>query len=223
MTSADLVDDAASMGGLSADDDEIHEDVPMPSPASVKLENAGVGKPEFFPNHVLSLWVDPDSMRRHLTLAIWLPSGLQKDDYSFCVNPPGTAFEMTVKLPVYLSNPIAMHEYWLQRRGQADGMERYHPRICGFEQYVQKFRSAKTDAVFSHASIDLPARVEATFSLKANLQWQGSNIRVLFVDMRCMARGYGDEGETTTTLAAERGGTDAQTNTEPASATLERI
>lgn len=97
------------------------------------------GPQSFMPLYSYSEWIESGSLTKNLTLAINLPSGLFDSANSVRV-VDGEYLEMRAAWPQALVDVEILHKFWLDRPVVEGGLERYHPRIVGFEKTMKEKR-----------------------------------------------------------------------------------
>lgn len=112
--------------------------------------------------YVFSLWVEPSTTTRRLTVAILLLSGVGRGKFSIRVSADGSALESTIIETEPLISICILHHKWLQSTSD-DLIEACHPKLTGFERHLETFRSRNID------SVELTARIVVLFQTKSNI------------------------------------------------------
>lgn len=164
------------------DDEEIKEDNDL----------SHTTKMTFTPVHVISSWMESETLTERVTVSILLPSGVVKGDFAINVVNGGTQLEISVVWPGCLSNPRTMHRKWL-RNGQ---MKSYHPVIEGFDTVLRQSRTRVTDSFTSVCLIELPKTVQSHIHEKYNLQFEDlGNARMVYVHLKADTSKYAQKND----------------------------
>lgn len=145
--------------------------------------------PPFCPLNIHSVWNEPGTTTRMITVAIILPSGIGPGDFSLRVVEGGRELELTVQWPNPLTDLDTMHKKWLLSNG-LDHMERYHPKYLGFEAALKHFREHSTDKIESFALFPLPFAVQTHIHGRYNLGWKDNAARMVYVDLKAYDEMY---------------------------------
>lgn len=70
----------------------------------------------FIPHHVLSVWQEPGTTVRYITVAIILSPGVEKGDFSVKIIEKGKVLELKVDWPDHLIGIRFMHRKWINDR-----------------------------------------------------------------------------------------------------------
>lgn len=154
----------------------------------VPLVDEEVFCPDYHPICVQSIWFERGTAQR-LTLAIWLPSGAKKKDFTFNISENGSHLEISITLPTFLSDPLQLHQHWISEISKVD----YHPVILGFQKTLMEFRRRKSEEKTSTGYIELPLSVESHFQTKTKLSFMNGSYNILYLTMRCRQMKYEDE------------------------------
>jgi len=68
----------------------------------------------FKPLYLIGEWEEPGTKTKRLTVAIVLPSGVNKSDFTIQVLDAGLLLQLTVKWPVPLVDLELLHQKWLR-------------------------------------------------------------------------------------------------------------
>lgn len=181
----------------SSDEDNFIDDS-VPVPTVVNNVGHGTGStsgPTFQPHYLLSEWEVAGSAVRRLSVAIWLPSGVSKGDYSYNLAKCGKVLEVRIQWPRFLTDTLYLHKFWLCKPMENGGIQPYHPKIHGFEKHLKSYRARKSQTVIGTAYITLPFVVETHFEESLYCRWQDTTHRCLYITMRGASDGYDDQGE----------------------------
>lgn len=88
---------------------------------------------------------------------------------------------------VYLD---VLHRKWLFSFG-SDKIEKYHPKLIGFESFLKSYRFRSSDSIKLFYRISLPFKDQTQISFKFNLAWSDSFARVVYVELRVHKEQYG--------------------------------
>lgn len=160
-------------------DDSENEDCDMSSDAHVGI---------FGPLYAVSIWKEPETMTRRITLAVILPSGVDAGGFSLRVVDGGQFLEITVKWPRPLIDLNLMHKKWLG--GPDSTYQVYHPEFIGFQEGMKKLRQKSTDWIESLARIPLPFPVETHIHDKHNLAWRDDSTKLLYIRLKASVEQY---------------------------------
>jgi len=141
---------------------------------------------DFKPLHLVSVWREPETLARRISVAIILPSGIDKRGFSIRVSNDGGYLELTVTWPTPLVRVETMHKKWLVSEGE-DDFEKYHPKVMGFDMPLQNLRKRTSDSVKSVARIPLHFLVQSQME-NYNLAWKDNTARMVYVDLRGRVR-----------------------------------
>lgn len=142
----------------------------------------------FKPLYTISIWKEPETMTRRVTLAIVLPSGIECGNFSLRVINGGGCLEVTVKWPTPLLDLSMMHKKWLT--GVSSPYQVYHPEYIGFQESMKKLRCKSTDWIESMTRIPLPFTVETHIHDKHNLGWRDNSTKLLYVRLKAAVEQY---------------------------------
>ena len=80
---------------------------------------------------------------KKMTTAIVLLSGIGADESLFHVLEGGKTLELTVAWQRALLDTFIMHKKWLldENVGRIGSIEKYHPKVVGFEEALQDLRT----------------------------------------------------------------------------------
>lgn len=173
------------MGEQDCIEDSLTRDVPDNDPI-MPTSPSNSATPVFAPLHLKSVWTEPGTTTKMVTVAIVIPSGAQ--GFSVRVLEGGRMLEFSVKWPEPLFNLTVMHRKWL-RSGSSDRMEEYHPKFLGFEASLKQFRNRADAEIESQSRIALPFPVQTHIAHKSNLAWTDNSTRMVYVDLKA----YEDE------------------------------
>ena len=148
-----------------------------------------MGDMVFKPLYIVSAWKEPGSMTYCVSVAVCLPSGVGRGDYSFRVVEEGAFLEVSVTWPADLTNVLLLRRKWLATEGSG-GLERYHPKILGFESALKDLRKKSSDDVVSTTRIPLPFPVQAGIFAKSNLGWNCNDSMVFYADLKAAVDDY---------------------------------
>lgn len=101
----------------------------------------------------------------------------------------GNILELTVMWPLPLMDPKVMHRKWLTCDTK-DGFESYHPKVVGFQQALKQLRSRMSQIVESVAKISLPFPVQTHIDSKHNLNWKGTTVRMVYIELKAVVEEY---------------------------------
>ena len=144
------------------------------------------------PMCAMSTWVEPDTTTRRITVAVILPSGVQKRDFKIRVPEGGMRVEIYFTWPNPLGDVGVMHRKWL-KANNGDRFERYHPKCVGFDEFFRELRDSTSDEIESIAEIPLPIAVETHIEKTHNLGFRNSTARKLYIDLKVAADKYAVE------------------------------
>lgn len=143
----------------------------------------------FKPLHLISVWKEPHTMTKRITVAILLPSGVEAGEFAVRVMEGGKSLELSVVWPLPLMEPKTMHKKWLDLDNQS-GFASYHPKVVGFQQALKQLRSRSSQEVESVAIIALPFAVQTHIESKYNLCWKGTTVRMVYIDLKAVMEQY---------------------------------
>lgn len=148
-----------------------------------------LGDLDFKPLYVLSVWTEPRTTTKCITLAIVLPSGVGSGKFSCRVVDGGEYVELTVMWPNPLIDIETMHRKWIQADSQTD-FKLYHPKVIGFQNALKQLRIRSSDIIESTARIPLPFVVQTHIYGKYNLAWRDSTTRMVYLDLKGVVEEY---------------------------------
>lgn len=130
----------------------------------------------FKPWYLMSTWTEPGTTTKRITVAIVLPSGVGKGDFSVRATEDGKWVELTVVWPNPLIDLDTLHRKWLwQSSGLSQAVragerfERYHSKCVGFEASLKELQDRVSETIESVARISLPFPVQTRIDSKSNL------------------------------------------------------
>lgn len=144
----------------------------------------------FQPLSLISVWTEPGSTTRCVSVAVLLPSGIDAGHFAVRVAEGGRQLDVNVQWPSALSNLEQLHRKWLTAEG-SDKMEMYHPKYLGFENALKAHRERCVDTVESSARITLPFAVQTHVYGKYNLGWRENTARMVYIDLKAYEEHYG--------------------------------
>ena len=145
----------------------------------------------FKPLYLMSLWTETQTRTKRNTLAIVLPSGIQKGQFSFTVLDGGVSCQLVLDWPEPLNDIITMHRKWLRDGSMAE----YHPVIGKFNDALSKLRAHKEGVVQSTCLIPLAFKVQAFIYRKESLRCSDSNVCLLYFDLKAKVNSYAGEND----------------------------
>lgn len=143
----------------------------------------------FCPIHMISNWVEPNTTRKCVSVAILLPSGVGPGNFSVRVIEGGRELEVCIRWPEAFSDLEVLHKKWI-RSQESDHIEVYHPKLIGFENCLKQLREKSSHSIESHARIALPIVVDTHIYGKYNLGWKDNSSRVVYVDLKAYEENY---------------------------------
>lgn len=171
----------------SSDDEDDEIDI-----EEEKVESAHRHHLSFVPLHLISVWQEPGTMTKCLSVAILLPSGIGEGDFAWRVIGEGHVLEISVIWPPPLQQPEIMHKKWLNKDNR-EGFEMYHPKVVGFQLALKQLRKRNSDMVESVARIMLPFPVQAHVRSHHNMAWVESSVRMVYLDLMAVVDEYAHE------------------------------
>lgn len=158
----------------------------------IKIKSTMNNVPTFNPICIPSEWIEPGTTTRRTSLAILLPSGVGPGDFSLRVLPGGRLLEIKVDYPKPISDLSILHKRWLDSTNTAgDRIEKYHPRILGFEASLKARRKSLSDNISGVSYIVLTYPVMTHIDQSWNLGWTDNDARVVYVDLKADSDNYG--------------------------------
>ena len=129
------------------------------------------GPHEFKPLYLIYSWEEPKIKTKRVAVAILLPSGIEKRDWSLRFQENARALDFTVPWPLALLDLDRMHKTWLpQQTGYGHGtFQKFYPCYLSFETALRGMRDRQTDGIGSTARISLPFQVESHIENTYNL------------------------------------------------------
>ena len=128
---------------LDSSADEVIENIVDEGNADIG-EELVMGEIVFKPLYIVSAWKEPGSMTNCVSVAVCLPSGVGRGDFSFRVVDDGAFLEVCVTWPAALTNVLLLHRKWLMR-DVPGRLEPYHPKILGSSPPSKNYgRSCRT-------------------------------------------------------------------------------
>lgn len=94
-----------------------------------------------------------------MSIEIRLPSGVTAENYKFNFMTCENYINLQFPWPSLMTNSILLHKFWLPMSESAGVIRAYHPKISGFEKFLEKHRAMKTSAIILVGRINLPMRV----------------------------------------------------------------
>lgn len=137
----------------------------------------------FNPIHVLWPWNDPSDGKKHLSIAILMPTGVTENAYSATVTDGGKTLQLSVQWLDSLFDVIKLHKPWLEGSNQ-QRVQSYHPRLLSFKNALRDYRSTSTDSVFSTCYFHLPFQVQTEQAAEQVLGWKNPNTLIVYVTMK---------------------------------------
>jgi len=146
----------------------------------------------FKPLYLIGEWEEPGTKTKRLTVAIVLPSGVNKSDFTIQVLDAGLLLQLTVKWPVPLVDLELLHQKWLRPvdKESVQPFTMYHPKVLAFENALKTKRQRAADDVVSTAKIILPFAVQTHIESKTNLGFKDSGTKVVYIELKAMAENY---------------------------------
>ena len=86
-----------------------------------------------------SAWKEPGSKTNSISVAVCLPSRVDRGDFCFRVVDEVSVLEVSVTWTAALTNVLLMHRQWLAKE-RIGGLEPYHAYILGFESALMDLR-----------------------------------------------------------------------------------
>lgn len=165
------------------DDDDLSEIISVtPTKSSIQESNT------FHPLHLISIWQEPSTTAKRITVSIILPSGVNAGDFTIRIIEDGDVLELTVDWPKPLVDISFMHKKWLQ--DYASNFTDFHPKFLGFEASLRKLRENLSDKVVSVARIGLPFSVQSHIESKHNIGFRDDTSRLVYVDLKAVEEKY---------------------------------
>jgi len=129
---------------------------------------------------------------KRLTIALVLPSGVNKSDFTLQVLEGGVLLQLTVKWPEPLVDLNLLHQKWLRPVEKDDNtlFTMFHPKVLALEDALKKKRMRATDDVISTAKIILPFPVQTHVESKTNLGFKESGTKLVYIELKAMAENY---------------------------------
>jgi len=151
-----------------------------------------IGESFFKPLYLVGEWDEPGSKTKRLTLAIVLPSGFNKSDFTLQVLEGGLTLELAVQWPAPLVDLHLLHQKWLREASKDEDcpFTMFHPKVLSLEDALKKKRKRAADSVISTARILLPFAVQTHIESKTNLGFKDSGTKLVYVDLKAMAETY---------------------------------
>ena len=142
---------------------------------------------------LISTWREEKTMIKRVTVAIVLPSGVGRGQFSIRVAEGGRHLELMVRWPRPLINISLMHKKFLISTGET--YTDYHPEFLGFMDALRKLRARAADWVETTTRIHLPFVVESHFK-KENLAWKDDETKMVYVRLKAFVEEYAVENDT---------------------------
>lgn len=139
------------------DDSEMIPDAEITKRDKFFSQAAGL---EFCPNYIISKSDNPTSTTRNISVAKWLPSGVDPDENKLQVTSCGMFLHLNVPLPIVMTDKMFPHKFGLSKPQGRGVIKTYHPKISDFEKLLMQQRARKSASIVSVAKLELPARVE---------------------------------------------------------------
>jgi len=151
-----------------------------------------IGESFFKPLYIVGEWEEPGTKTKRLTLALVLPSGVNKSDFTLQVLEGGLTLELTVQWPAPLIDLNLLHQKWLReaKKDEDCPFTMFHPKVLSLEDALKKKRKRAADSVTSTARILLPFAVQTHIESKTNLAFKDSGTKLVYVDLKAMAETY---------------------------------
>ena len=128
-------------------------------------------------------------MTNCVSVAVYLPSGVGRGDFSFRVVENGAFLEVYVMWLVPLTSVLLLYRNGLMREVPGR-LEPYHPKILGFESALKELQQKSSDDVVSTTRIDLPFPVQVRILTKSNSGWNCNDSMVFYEDIKAVVDDY---------------------------------
>jgi len=146
----------------------------------------------FKPLYIIGEWEEPETKTKRLTVALVLPSGVNRSDFTLQVLEDGLSLQLTVQWPAPLVNLKLLHQKWLRpvEKDSDPLFTMFHPKVLALEDALKKKRLRATDDVISTAKIPLPFPVQTHIESKTNLGFKESGTKLVYIELKAMAETY---------------------------------
>ena len=148
------------------------------------------GRNNFQPLNLISVWDEPGTMTKRVTIAILLPCGIKTGSFSVRIVEDGHCLELALRWPQCLVDVNLLHKKWLGKPAADGGFEICHLRVLGFERALANLRDKSTDDVESVSHIKLPFAVQQHVFGKYNLSYHDGKELMVYIELKAVVRQY---------------------------------
>ena len=136
----------------------------------------------------MSLWQEPGTTTKRITVAIILPSGVGSGDFRVRIIESGDVLEMVIYWLKPLTDIHYMHKKWLS--DQDSSFSDFHPKFLGFESALRDMREDTYSKVSSTARIGLPFTVQSHIVSISNICFSNDGSNMTYIDLRAIVEEY---------------------------------
>ena len=142
----------------------------------------------FKPLYLSSCWVERETTKKRITVAIVLPSGVGTGNFSLRILENGMSIELKVVWPNPLANLNIMYRKWPS--DPTDPIKKYHPKMIEFESSLNELRDRSSEFIESYARIPLPFCVQTHIERKNHLAWRDSAVKMVYLYLKATMEDY---------------------------------
>lgn len=131
---------------------------------------------------MVSACKNPGSSINCISVAVCLPLGVGRGDFSFWVVDDGAFLEVYVMWLAAVTNVLLLQGKWLTHNGLGE-LEPHYPKILGFASDLKELRKKSSGNGLSTALIPLPFPMQAGTVTESDLRWNCDDSMVFHADM----------------------------------------